>query len=158
MQREGDLLMRRFSRGFGVMTAMIILVIVATLGALMLSFSSSSVKQAGDDYLRLQAQLLAQSAQEFALLRISGFNRGGGGCLENLDIKADPFDINVTIYYIFDSPAPAGCTQVLNTSLIDHDSNGTAIIDVVVTTASNSVGQDYTTEPITVHRRTIQKP
>jgi hypothetical protein len=148
--------------GFGLITAIIIMVLTATIGMMILSVASMTSKKATDDYIRLQAELLAKSATEFALLRISGYDRSSGtpadttddNCLQNIDIKATPYDINVTIWYMFSTGnTPAKCTNYLTQSA-EANANGTAIIDVVVSTQND----ESTTEPITVHRRTLQKP
>jgi type II secretory pathway pseudopilin PulG len=140
--------------GFGLITAIIIMVLTATIGTMILSVASMTSKKAMDDHLRLQAELLAKSATEFALLRISGYSRSGGNCLQNVDISAYPYDINVTIWYMFSTDPGAGCTNKLSVTA-EPNANGTAIIDTVVTLDSAS---GMVTEPITVHRRTLQKP
>lgn len=150
--------MRR--RGFGIITAIILLVLIATVGAMILSIATTSSKKATDDYLRIQAEMLARSATEFAVMRVQGFNRTGGNCLENLDITADPYVANVTISYLFNGAKPANCNNVLSSSDVgytprveDTDLNGMVIIDVVVTTKEGT-----STEPIRIHKRTLQKP
>jgi hypothetical protein len=151
LQRKGSVLKMR--SGFGLITAIIIMVLTATIGMMILSVASMTSKKATDDHFRLQAELLAKSATEFALLRISGFDRGGGNCLQNIDITAAPYDINVTVWYMFSDASLVNCNNVLATNA-EADANGTAIVDVVVSTQSN-LGL---TEQVTVHRRTLQKP
>lgn len=159
MQRKGGFLVRR--RGFGIITAIILLVLIATVGAMILSIATTSSKKATDDYLRIQAEMLARSATEFAVMRVQGFNRTtNNNCLENIDITADPYVANVTISYLFDGAKPANCNNVLSSDDVgytpkveDHDLNGMTIIDVVVTTKDGT-----TTEPIRIHKRTLQKP
>jgi type II secretory pathway pseudopilin PulG len=142
-------------RGFGIITAIILLVLIATVAVMILSLAATSSKKATDDYLRVQAEMLARSATEFAIMRVQGYDRSGGNCLENLDINASPFDVNVTINYLFKDGKPANCDDknVFASDLSDSDLNGTVIMDVVVTTQSG-----VTTEPIRIHRRTLQKP
>ena len=139
--------MRR--RGFGIITAIILLVLIATIAIMILSLTITSSKKATDDYLRIQAEMLARSATEFAVMRVQGFPRSGGNCLENLDINAAPFDINVTINYLGTLP---GCNNVFDT-VADPDLNGMLVLDVVVSTQDG-----VTPEPIRIHKRTLQKP
>jgi type II secretory pathway pseudopilin PulG len=158
MQRKGGFLVRR--RGFGIITAIILLVLIATVSAMILSIATTSSKKATDDYLRIQAEMLARSATEFAVMRVQGFNRTGADhvantaddtCLENLDITAEPYEANVTISYLM--AADTACGNELATDVKDTDLNGMTIIDVVVTTKDGT-----STEPIRIHKRTLQKP
>lgn len=137
-------------RGFGIITAIILLVLIATVAVMILSLAATSSKKATDDYLRVQAEMLARSATEFAIMRIQGFDKvANNGCLQNVNIVATPFDVNATINYFGNF---SGCSNVLD-PVNDADLNGMAQIDVVVTTQSG-----VTSEPIRIHKRTLQKP
>jgi len=136
-------------RGFGIITAIIIMMTVATLMSLMIGLSTSTVKQTSDIYLKQQAELLLRSSTEFALLAISGHNNNND-CVESINITYNSFTSNVNIWYIGNG-IPTTCGHILDNSIQTDDSNYTAIIDVVVSNNSS-------TEPIRLHRRTIQKP
>ncbi|WP_200763582.1 hypothetical protein [Nitrosophilus alvini] len=140
-------------KGFSLITAIILLVAIATLMALMLSFSSQTAKQTGDIYLKEEAELLAKSATEFALLAISGHDHNSS-CVENINMRypaVNPrYDINMTLYYIGNN-MPCNSSNELADNIATADSNGTVIIDTVVTNTDSD-------EPIRFHRRTIQKP
>jgi len=144
-------------KGFTLITAIIFMMLVATIAALALTFSSFATKQTSDLYLREQAELLLQSGTEFALLAISGHQiNAANGCLNTINSQypnaATPlFDINVSISYIGNN-LPAGCTILGNNALATPDSNVTVIIDTIVE------DHNLSTEPIRLHRRTIQKP
>ena len=149
-------------RGFSLITAIVFMILVATLGALALSLSNLSAKQTSDLYLREQAELLAQGATEYALLAISGHNFSAN-CLNTInstytDGTTTLFDINISLYYLGNGlPAncmkPSGSINAVSSNIDTNDSNRTVIIDTIV---SSSTG--ITTEPIRIHRRTIQKP
>lgn len=152
-------------KGFSLLTAIIFMVLVATIAALSLSLSSSSAKQTSDVYLREQAELLLQSATEYALLAISAHTiNTTNGCLNTINATypdhASPiFDINISINYL-GKGLPQGCQTLSNiTGTINNistdDSNVTVIIDTIVQTNTNAA---ITTEPIRLHRRTLQKP
>jgi len=154
-------------RGFGLITAIVLLVLIATVGTMILSIATTSSKKATDDYQRIQAEMLARSATEFAVMRVQGFDRNNGGkCLENLDINASPFDVNVTINYLLKGNKPANCANTnifasadVNTpEVADSDLSGTVILDVVVTEQMPSDQSTWNKEPIRIHKRTIQKP
>lgn len=147
MQREGGILMRK---GFSLITALIFLVLIATISALSIALSTQSVKQTSDIYLKSQAELLLRSGTEYALLAISG---APNGCLRDVNMTYNnQFDINASIMYIGNGLSGTNCTQ-LGSDIDTNDSNRTVIIDTIVSTKDG-----VTTEPIRLHRRTIQKP
>ncbi|MCD8477912.1 MAG: type II secretion system protein [Sulfurospirillum sp.] len=143
--------------GFSLITAIIFIVLVATLSMLALSFSSFSTKQTSDLFLREQAELLVQSGTEFALLAISGHDiNATSNCINAINAPyptaaAPLFDINITINYMGSGLPAAGC-KLLSNAVVTADSNITVIIDTIVT------DHNVSTEPIRLHRRTIQKP
>lgn len=150
-------------RGFSMLTAIIFLVLVATIGALSLSLSSQTLKQTSDVYLREQAELLLQSATEYALLAISGHQiTAATGCLNTIHSTyshngiTPMFDINISIYYLGSGLPLMGaahpCQKFSDNNISTADSNITVIIDTVVQ------DRNISTEPIRLHRRTIQKP
>ncbi len=144
-------------KGFSLLTAVVFLVVIATISMLALSLSTESAKSTTDGYLKAQAELLAKSGTEFALLAMSGHDYINHGCLNSIDIKYPvnttnyTHDINITIHYIGNG-LPAGCNTYAN-NIATPDSNRTVIIDTIVTT-----NPTITTEQIRLHRRTIQKP
>ncbi len=144
-------------RGFGLITAIIVLVAVATLMALMMSLSGSSIKSTVDIYLKEQAEILSRSATEYALLAISGHNNTLN-CVESINInypqQTDPtHQIDMRIYYI--GNGIVGCNNILDNGILTDESNLTVVIDTVVTVNTINTG---ISEPIRIHRRTTQKP
>ena len=147
-------------KGFGLITAIIILVVVSTLMSLMISLSSTSVKQTTDIFFKEQAELLARSAAEYGLLAISG-HENNVSCIEHVNINypsnASPtHEMNLTMYYIY-AGAPADCNQTLPgaSDINTSESNITVMMDVRVAVRQDTTG---VTEPIVIHRRTLQKP
>ncbi len=130
------------------------MVLVATLMMYSFSLSTKTVKQTGDIYMKEQGQLLAKSATEFALLAISGHNNSAD-CINQIDLQypqgSPVYDINMTLRYIGNG-FPAGC-NVLSNNISTSESNGTVLIDTVV-----SYTDPTTNEQVRFHRRTIQKP
>ena len=138
-------------RGFSLLSALIFLVLIATISAISISLSTQSAKQTGDIYLKSQAELLLRSGTEFAMLAMSGHDYNTS-CLNDINMTYNnTFDINVTIYYI-GRGLPSGC-NTLDNNISTDDSNRTVIVDTFVATKPN-----ITTEQIRLHRRTIQKP
>lgn len=138
-------------KGFSLLTAILFLVLVATISVLALSLSTQSAKQTTDIFLKTQAEILAKSSTEYALLSMSGHDYSSN-CLNKIDAEYNEmFDINISIQYI-GSGLPTGCTQ-LGSDIITSDSNRTVIIDTIVQ-SKDSIGN----EPIRFHKRTIQRP
>jgi hypothetical protein len=143
-------------RGIGLIMAIAFIVLVATIGALALSFSTQTSRQTGDVYLRAQAELLAMSATEYALLALSAHNiSDANNCINNINIEHNNelFTINMTMSYIGSDLPLANC-NVLNGAgnIATVDSNVTVLIDTIVQSTLTD------REPIRIHRRTLQKP
>jgi len=145
-------------RGFGLITAIVILITVSTLMTLMIGLSGNSVKSTMDLYLKEQAELLARSATEYAILAISGHDNSID-CIKNINIRypqnSPTHEANISILYM-GSNIPATCApNILANDVDTNESNLTVIIDTVV---SVNIANTGITEPIRVHRRTLQKP
>ncbi len=142
-------------RGFGLITAIIIMMTVAVLMSLMIGLSSSTVKQTSNLFIKEQARLYLRSATEFALLAISGHDNSAS-CVEDVNISFDnsSYNASVDIWYMGNG-IPTSCNKILDNTLQTDDSNYTVIMDVMVEANQTKLGL---TEPIRLHRRTLQKP
>ncbi len=143
-------------KGFSLITAIIIMMTVSLLMTMMISLSSVTVKTTTDMFLKEQAELLARSATEYSLLAVSGHDNHQS-CIEKIDMlypsAATPtHEMNVTLWYM--GSGLVNCNHILDNNLSTPESNLTAIIDVVVTVDQKNTG---ITEPIRIHRRTLQK-
>ena len=139
-------------KGFSLITAIVFLVLIATISALSISLSTQSVKQTGDVLLKNQAELLLRSGTEYTMLAMSGYDYNSS-CLENINLTHNNiYDINISIMYIGNG-IPCNAKNILSNDINTSESNRTAIIDIWVRTKNG-----ITTEPIVMHRRSIQKP
>lgn len=138
-------------KGFTLISAIIFLTLIASLSALTLALSSMSIKFTSDNFLKAEANLLLRSGTEYALLAMSG-HEYNTTCVEKIDISHDNFDINISIQYL-GSGLPCSTSHIISNTLDTMESNRTAIIDTYVSTKTG-----IATEPIRLHRRTIQKP
>lgn len=148
--------------GFAMILAIFIVVLVSLGGVMLLSSASIGSKSMGDKYLRMQAELLADSATEFALMQVQGFNTAGGNCLENLNITIQDslgnpmFDANISMAYSFTGNAPGAptlCTLPHTLATINGTGKTRVLIDTTVTTRLDS---NLSTEPIRVFKRSWQ--
>lgn len=143
-------------KGFSLVTAMIFLIVIATLGGLAVSFSAQTSKQTTDLYLKAQADLLLRSSTEYALLAISGHDiKATGKCLNKINLtypdSTNPVIESVVDIKYFGSGLPAANCDLVSNLVKNPDSNLTVQLDISVT---SKLGK----EPIRLHRRTIQNP
>lgn len=141
---------------FAMILAIFVVVLVALGGVLLLSNASMGSKSVGDNYLRAQAELLADSATEFGVLRAQGFNTNGNtDCLDTLNITVNDsggsamYDIVVNYAYSFRYlNQNTSCSNILahNTG-----KDTMMLLDVTVT------DRNLSTEPIRIHKRSWQK-
>ena len=145
--------------GFAMIMAIFFMILIATLLSYMLSSTTETGKRTTNIYLNDQAQLIAKSAVEYALLRVSGVDRTTSACLEKFNAQYSPdglplLDINVSINYFGFGDT---CADLFAAGTVGNiqtaESNGTMMIDVYV--SDNPSLQ--LSEPIRYHRRTLQK-
>ncbi len=135
-----------------MLTAIIFVLLVGMLLAFAITSLTTATKRTTDIYFIEQAQALAKSGTEYAILAIQGHNFATN-CLNQINISyQNTYDINITIHYI-GRGLPPTC-NILDNSLQTDESNGTAIIDTVVT-LKPAMRTDETA--ISFARRTIQK-
>jgi type II secretory pathway pseudopilin PulG len=155
MQRKNSFLKTGSSRsGIAMIMAIAVIVIVSTIMALAISMASKTSKQTIDLYLYEQSVLLAKSAAEYTLLRISLDNNATNPCnVQSLNFTQDIYDINVSVRYSYTS-YPATCpASVRFAGVATPEQNGSVLLDIAVGVNDTTV----TTEPIRYFRRTIQK-
>ncbi len=146
-------------KAFSMITAIFVIVIMATIAGLVMNLSGKSVHSTTAQYQRAQAMLYAKSYTEFAIMAVTGNDRTTclttiTGSIGTSPSTGDGYDINTSISYIVSNAEQGTCTQ-LNTNDISTPSTPlTIIIDAYV----NYKDPDNTTGPwLTVHRRSVQK-
>ena len=151
MQRKNNFL-KHSKNGIAMIMAMAVIVIVATLLALSVSLSSQTSKKNIDIYLYEHSALLAHSATEYALLRISQ----NPPCT-NLDetfTQNTLYHITIQLRYIYDSNTPCITNGGnLYTTVATPEQNGSVLIDITVDVNDTKVAS----EPIRYFKRTLQK-
>ena len=145
----------RNKRGFAIIMAMSVIVIIGTVMALSLALTNKTTKQTADLYVYEQAVLLSKSAAEYALLRIS---QATPCSISNLSFSPpsplDYYDITVDMRYVYDSAAI--CTNGGATSyfvISTPESNGSVLMDITVEVDDATI----VSEPVRYFRRSIQK-
>lgn len=144
--------------GFAMIMAIFVVIMVAMGGVLILDNASTGSKSVTDNYLRTQAELLAESATEFALMHAQDTNTTAGNCLNDLNITVNDssgkavYDIEVALSYSYENAAPTACTS--RTLAANTGNFSTVLIDTIVTT---NIDANLSTEPIRIHKRSWQK-
>ena len=133
-------------KSFALLLAIVFVVVLGTVGALMAYFSSATLKQTGDDYLRAQEGLSAKSATEFAIQALQSRDFTTNGCINKIDINGSLFDVNMTFHYFLTTcPSDCNCTEINTT-----ESNGTVMINTYVTSKTDPFIKNF--------RKKQQKP
>ena len=102
-------------KGFSLILAIIFILLVASIGALSMSISSSSAKTSVNLFIHEQAKLLADGAAEYAIMKVQQ-NNFAATCVDEIEINypndTNPtFRANISITYIGDRETIQYCTN-----------------------------------------------
>ena len=102
-------------KGFSLILAIIFILLVASIGALSMSISSSSAKTSVNLFIHEQAKLLADGAVEYAIMKVQQ-NNFADTCVDEIEIKypndTNPtFIANISITYIGDGETIQHCAN-----------------------------------------------
>ena len=104
-------------KGFSLILAIIFILLVASIGALSMSISSSSAKTSVNLFIHEQAKLLADGAAEYAIMKVQQ-NNFADTCVDEIEInypndkdKNPTFRANISITYIGDIRTIQHCTN-----------------------------------------------
>jgi hypothetical protein len=156
----------RHKKAFSMITAIIMIVIMATVGILVMNMTGKIIKETTTQYRREQAVLLAKSYTEFAIMAVTADDRDNG-CIEDIngsniiadDASGKGYQVDTRIYYIGkDSEAHlvGNCSSnsILDSNVTTDGSDLQIIVDVYVKYKElDNIDADW----ITYHRRTLQK-
>ena len=154
--------------GFSMITAIFVIVLMASISVLVLNLSGKMVKQTTAQYQREQAALWAKSYTEYTVMAITANNRTETNvCLRQINAKIGPnpnrgqgYRVQVQIAYIgngigLGTLVNCPANRQLSTNVGSRKSPLTAIIDVYVRYKDpDNPTADYW---FTYHRRTLQK-
>ena len=102
-------------KGFSLILAIIFILLVASIGALSMSISSSSAKTSVNLFIHEQAKLLADGAAEYAIMKVQQ-NNFAATCVDEIEINypndtSPTFKANISITYIGDRETIQKCTK-----------------------------------------------
>ncbi len=154
MQITGGGMMKK---GFSLIAAIFFIILISTIALTSLSIATMSAREAPNILLNQQAELLARSATEYAIMNIqqNDYNKDCPDSVKEINLnypsKSPIFNVKVQIYYL-NSALPCGKNVISSTALTDNDKFA-SIIDVHVDSVGN-IGS----APIKFSRRTLQIP
>ncbi|MBU1667904.1 type II secretion system GspH family protein [bacterium] len=153
--------LKKSKKAFSMVTAIVTIVIMATLTSLIMSVTGKTMKATTQQYQKEQAALLARSYTELALLYVSGYDRTGGDCIETITAHFGPahpygYDITTNIQYIGKEAALVGCGPALSrlNGGSSFDETMSIIVDIYIKYRNLD---DPLNRDITFHRRSLQK-
>jgi hypothetical protein len=134
-------------QGFGMIQVLFFMVILSGLLTIAMKYSSITVKQTEDLYIKEQAELFMKSSIELALLGIGSHDhQNGTDLIENIRVISDDkrfiADINITKYYIF------------GTNLDTEESNGMISMNIVVETNNTN---PKNSKKVRLSKRSLQR-
>ena len=137
-----------------MITAIFLIVIMATVAILVMNLSGKIVKATTIQYQHEQAELYAKSYTEFAIMAVTGNNRQTN-CLSTIKGTIGNYEIRTHIAYIGSTGIIGSCasTRQLSTNVKTVSTPLTVIIDAYV----DYEDLDNSNQVYTVHRRTVQK-
>jgi len=161
-------------KAFSMITAIFVILLMATVSALILNVSSQTVKATTMQYKQEQAILYAKSYTELALMYATANDPTLTNCAENIDANigadvstGDGYNIQVRIAYINSNTETLQChsTRILadatTTDNVTTPLERQIIIDTYVRYHDDAVASAWTgtgNPPwLTYHRRTLQK-
>jgi len=153
---------RSMRPAFSMVTAIVVLVLMATVGVFVLSFSGKITKVSTAEYQHEQAELYTKSYTEYAVLAVTGNDRSSN-CLQDINgtigspSSGNGYRIRTHIAYIVNGSVDVSqcdAVRILSSSVQESKTPLTILVDVYV----DYKDPDNTSGPwMTVHRRTVQK-
>lgn len=164
-------MMQRQRKAFSMITAIFIILIMASVAGFVMNLSGKMVQETTSQYQKEQAVLLAKSYTELAIMTVMSNDRDStGSCISNIDADdivpvganaatAQGYRIRTRIGFIGQISEIGSCleTRKLGSPVTARSDNLNIIVDVYVEyqALDNPLGTDAPW--ITYHRRTLQK-
>ena len=171
----------KHKKAFSMITAIFVIVIMAAVSGLIMDITGKTVKSTTQQYQKEQAQLLARSYTELAILYVMHYNRATNvNCIETItdrfgELGDGGYDIRINIKYLGNDVLLNGCDKTIlangdigtanvatntatwaNNAVINGGINNTISL-IVDTYIKYKDFDDPANRDITFHRRTVQK-
>jgi hypothetical protein len=155
------------SKGFGLIQAIMFIVILSAVALLVIQYSKISVKHTADTYIKEQANVFAQSAIEFSILAILGYERNATSrCLKDITVRSPDkkfiATVSVTDYMVETSSSEVTDCNIAGVNV--HETlvvegnllHGSGYLNVVVESNSSHPRMENQ-PPIRIFKRVWQK-
>ena len=153
-------------KAFSMITAIIVVLLMASVGAMVMSLSGKMVKETTTQFQKEQAILLAKSYTEFAVMAVSANGQRSTKCINTIQSKPKTpilglYTIKIDISYLSNNKVlpnnlkvTSKCNNELSINIKDPKSPLSIIVDAYVSykDTDNRNGQTFT-----YHRRSLQK-
>lgn len=156
-------------RGFGIIQALIFLILVSFLMMIVLKTASVGVKHVSDSYVKEQAELFMHTSIENAILAIEGYERNSTSkCLVDINFSTPPtgtpsqsrfisYSKVLKYYCYYDTIGPNKRCPCDNAEPVyTEDSHGTVLLSTVVETNQNHPKNEG--KKVKISKVTIQRP
>jgi len=152
-------------KAFSMITSLVVIVMMATIGVYVLNTSSKIVKDTGAQYQREQAALYAKSYTEYAILAVTANESNvTSKCLGDIDgdigtpEDGTGYKIRVRIAYIGDKDLIDECSNTRELGYVTTKETPLQIIVDTYVQYKELDHPDISAAPyMTYHKRTIQK-
>jgi len=144
-------------KAFSMVTAIIVIVLMATVAMFIMNLSGKMVKGTAAQFLREQSVLLAKSYTEYAILAVTANDQNSSSCLNNISGTYGIYNVDVNISYIGTSDylgTGSNCSRKLDSTVSTKESPVNIIVDVFVSYTNPSRPDN---QKVTYHRRSLQK-
>ena len=150
---------RNLRKAFSMITAIFVIVIMATIAGFVMNLSGKIVKATTAQYQHEQAELYVKSYTEYAVLAVTGHSRTAD-CVEAINgtignINQGGYAMRVHIAYIGFASEIVSCSGVRKLSIAV--ATATTPMTIVIDAYVDYKDPDNTAQTLTVHRRTIEK-
>ncbi len=145
-------------KAFSLVTAIFVIVIMASITALIMNVTGKTVKATTQQYQDEQARLLARSYTELGIMYALYYDRTATpDCLETITDTFKNYNIRVEFHYIGNTSSLNGCSRAISPwggTATGFEKSLSLVLDTYI---SYSDPDDSLNRPITYHRRSIQK-
>lgn len=142
-------------RGFSLITAIFVIVLMASVAAFITNLSGKMVQETTAQYYREQSMLLAKSYTEFAVMAVTANDHTLPTCVNNITGAYSIYTVDVNISYIGDSTLNSACRTLSSSVTIPGDLN--ILVDVFVKYKDPDHPAGSSAPDIVYHRRSLQK-
>ena len=144
-------------KAFSMVTAIFIIVLMASVAAFITNISGRTVKETTSQYHREQSVLLAKSYTEYAIMAVTANEHNLSTCLNNITGTYGIYNIDVNISYIAKSGILHANCRSLDESVLRVKSPLNIIVDVFVKYKDRDHPLGASAPDVTYHRRSLQK-